>query len=199
MGIEVKFRWRDQGVGGRESGRGVCRRFFQVVCLEGSRARLGDVGWRVRVDSWDVVSGYRRSELYFTLRGRRGFRRIGFIQQSQIRVFVFFSWLQGMYFFGGQKQRLSLVRVVYRKVVVYLLDDFLAVLDVYVGQYVFDQVIGFSGLFQGTVRLGKCVREYKVEIKKVFWFSFNLRLFYFIFREFGFFFCNSQFCCDNVI
>ena len=81
MGTEAKLRWRDQGVGGRESGRGACRRLLQAACLEGSRARLGDVGWRARVDSWDVAPGHRRSELYFTLRGRRGPRRTGFTQQ----------------------------------------------------------------------------------------------------------------------
>lgn len=52
---------------------------------------------------------------------------------------------------GGQKQRLSLARAVYRKAAVYLLDDPLAALDAHVSQHVFKQVIGPSGLLQGTV------------------------------------------------
>ncbi|XP_070340970.1 ATP-binding cassette sub-family C member 6 isoform X2 [Equus asinus] len=60
---------------------------------------------------------------------------------------------QGMHLSGGQKQRLSLARAVYRKAAVYLLDDPLAALDAHVGQHVFDQVIGPSGLLQGTTRI----------------------------------------------
>lgn len=60
---------------------------------------------------------------------------------------------QGMNLSGGQKQRLSLARAVYRKAAVYLLDDPLAALDVHVSQRVFKQVIGPSGLLQGTTRI----------------------------------------------
>lgn len=58
---------------------------------------------------------------------------------------------QGMNLSGGQKQRLSLARAVYRKAAVYLMDDPLAALDAHVSQEVFKQVIGPSGLLQGTV------------------------------------------------
>lgn len=60
---------------------------------------------------------------------------------------------------GGQKQRLSLARAVYRKAAVYLLDDPLAALDAHVTQHVFNQVIGPHGLLQGTVSLGKVVKD----------------------------------------
>ncbi|CAO2632963.1 ATP-binding cassette sub-family C member 6 [Lemmus lemmus] len=60
---------------------------------------------------------------------------------------------QGMNLSGGQKQRLSLARAVYRKAAVYLLDDPLAALDAHVSQRVFKQVIGPSGLLQGTTRI----------------------------------------------
>ncbi|XP_036923551.1 multidrug resistance-associated protein 6 isoform X5 [Sturnira hondurensis] len=60
---------------------------------------------------------------------------------------------QGMNLSGGQKQRLSLARAVYRKATVYLLDDPLAALDAHVGQHVFSQVIGPSGLLRGTTRI----------------------------------------------
>lgn len=60
---------------------------------------------------------------------------------------------QGMNLSGGQKQRLSLARAVYRKAAVYLLDDPLAALDAHVSQQVFKQVIGPSGLLQGTTRI----------------------------------------------
>uniref|UniRef100_A0A8C5XQM1 ATP-binding cassette sub-family C member 6 n=1 Tax=Microcebus murinus TaxID=30608 RepID=A0A8C5XQM1_MICMU len=60
---------------------------------------------------------------------------------------------QGMALSGGQKQRLSLARAVYRKAAVYLLDDPLAALDAHVSQHVFSQVIGPSGLLQGTTRI----------------------------------------------
>ncbi|XP_045849379.1 ATP-binding cassette sub-family C member 6 isoform X2 [Meles meles] len=60
---------------------------------------------------------------------------------------------QGMSLSGGQKQRLSLARAVYRKAAVYLLDDPLAALDAHVGQHVFNQVIGPSGLLHGTTRI----------------------------------------------
>ncbi|KAM5328261.1 ATP-binding cassette sub-family C member 6 isoform 4-T4 [Glossophaga mutica] len=61
--------------------------------------------------------------------------------------------IKGMNLSGGQKQRLSLARAVYRKATVYLLDDPLAALDAHVGQHVFNQVIGPSGLLQGTTRI----------------------------------------------
>lgn len=64
---------------------------------------------------------------------------------------------------GGQKQRLSLARAVYRKAAVYLLDDPLAALDAHVGQQVFNQVIGPSGLLRETVRLGKCVKVHRAK------------------------------------
>ncbi|XP_069342986.1 ATP-binding cassette sub-family C member 6 [Eulemur rufifrons] len=60
---------------------------------------------------------------------------------------------QGMALSGGQKQRLSLARAVYRKAAVYLLDDPLAALDAHVSRHVFNQVIGPSGLLQGTTRI----------------------------------------------
>ncbi|EDM07278.1 ATP-binding cassette, sub-family C (CFTR/MRP), member 6, isoform CRA_c [Rattus norvegicus] len=60
---------------------------------------------------------------------------------------------QGMNLSGGQKQRLSLARAVYRRAAVYLMDDPLAALDAHVSQEVFKQVIGPSGLLQGTTRI----------------------------------------------
>lgn len=68
---------------------------------------------------------------------------------------------------GGQKQRLSLARAVYRKAAVYLLDDPLAALDAHVGQHVFNQVLGPSGLLQGTVSLGKCIGGHREKAEQV--------------------------------
>ncbi|XP_078200296.1 ATP-binding cassette sub-family C member 6-like [Callithrix jacchus] len=54
----------------------------------------------------------------------------------------------------GQKQQMSLTQPVYRKAVVYLLDDPLVALDAHIGQHVFNQVIGPGGLLlAGNMRI----------------------------------------------
>lgn len=63
-------------------------------------------------------------------------------------MFVFF---QGVNLSGGQKYRISLVRVVYSDVDIYLLDDLLFVVDFYVGSYFFNKVIGLIGMFKDKV------------------------------------------------
>ncbi|XP_077172100.1 ATP-binding cassette sub-family C member 6-like isoform X2 [Paroedura picta] len=60
---------------------------------------------------------------------------------------------KGMNLSGGQKQRLALARAVYRKAAVYLLDDPLSAVDAQVGQHIFEQVIGPSGLLKDKTRL----------------------------------------------
>ncbi|XP_074867332.1 ATP-binding cassette sub-family C member 6 isoform X3 [Carettochelys insculpta] len=54
---------------------------------------------------------------------------------------------------GGQKQRVSLARAVYKKAAVYLLDNPLSAVDVQVGQYIFEHVIGPNGLLKHTTRV----------------------------------------------
>lgn len=63
-------------------------------------------------------------------------------------MFVFF---QGVNFSGGQKYRISFVRVVYSDVDIYLLDDLLFVVDFCVGSYFFNKVIGLIGVFKDKV------------------------------------------------
>lgn len=79
---------------------------------------------------------------------------------------------------GGQKQRLSLARAVYRKAAVYLLDDPLASLDAHVSQHVFKQVIGPSGLLQGTVSM--CQSEAEGVLTKSFLISPSSPTFFFV-------------------
>lgn len=47
----------------------------------------------------------------------------------------------GINILGGQKQCLNIVCVIYFDVDVVFMDDFLSVVDVYVGRYIFDNVI----------------------------------------------------------
>ncbi|NXB77213.1 MRP1 protein, partial [Donacobius atricapilla] len=54
---------------------------------------------------------------------------------------------------GGQKQRVSLARAVYQKASIYLLDDPLSAVDAHVGQHIFEQVLGPSGLLKDKTRV----------------------------------------------
>nr|XP_034987531.1 multidrug resistance-associated protein 6-like [Zootoca vivipara] len=60
---------------------------------------------------------------------------------------------QGINISGGQKQRLSLARAVYKKASIYLLDDPLSAVDSQVGQHIFEQVIGPNGLLKNKTRV----------------------------------------------
>ncbi|XP_053133153.1 ATP-binding cassette sub-family C member 6-like isoform X2 [Hemicordylus capensis] len=60
---------------------------------------------------------------------------------------------KGVNISGGQKQRLSLARAVYRKASIYLLDDPLSAVDAEVGQHVFEHVIGPNGLLKNKTRV----------------------------------------------
>lgn len=52
---------------------------------------------------------------------------------------------------GGQKQRLSMARAVYKNADIYLLDDPLASVDTHVGKHLFKKVIGSAGLLKDKV------------------------------------------------
>ncbi|KAM4632385.1 multidrug resistance-associated protein 1-like isoform 2-T2 [Discoglossus pictus] len=60
---------------------------------------------------------------------------------------------KGVNLSGGQKQRISIARAVYRKCDVYLLDDPLSAVDAHVGQHLFEQVVGPSGLLKDKTRV----------------------------------------------
>ncbi|CAI5792166.1 resistance-associated 6-like isoform X1 [Podarcis lilfordi] len=60
---------------------------------------------------------------------------------------------KGINISGGQKQRLSLARAVYKKASIYLLDDPLSAVDSQVGQHIFEQVIGPNGLLKNKTRV----------------------------------------------
>ncbi|PVD27422.1 hypothetical protein C0Q70_12580 [Pomacea canaliculata] len=62
---------------------------------------------------------------------------------------------KGINLSGGQKLRVSLARAVYHDADLYLLDDPLSAVDSHVGQHIFRQVIGSTGLLkkQGNTRL----------------------------------------------
>ncbi|XP_062999664.1 ATP-binding cassette sub-family C member 6 isoform X2 [Elgaria multicarinata webbii] len=60
---------------------------------------------------------------------------------------------KGINISGGQKQRLSLARAVYKKASIYLLDDPLSAVDAPVGQHIFEQVLGPNGLLKNKTRV----------------------------------------------
>ncbi|XP_038273751.1 ATP-binding cassette sub-family C member 6-like isoform X4 [Dermochelys coriacea] len=60
---------------------------------------------------------------------------------------------KGINISGGQKQRMSLARAVYKKAAVYLLDDPLSAVDAQVGQHIFEHVIGPSGILKDRTRV----------------------------------------------
>jgi ABC-type multidrug transport system fused ATPase/permease subunit len=64
-------------------------------------------------------------------------------------MLIFF--LQGINLSRGQKQRVNLARAVYSNSSVYLMDDPLSAVDVHVGKYIFEKVIGNRGLLKNKV------------------------------------------------
>ena len=60
---------------------------------------------------------------------------------------------RGINLSGGQKQRVSIARSVYSNRDIYLLDDPLSAVDAEVGNHIFDNVIGPSGLLKNKTRL----------------------------------------------
>uniref|UniRef100_A0A8D2JDE4 ATP-binding cassette sub-family C member 6 n=1 Tax=Varanus komodoensis TaxID=61221 RepID=A0A8D2JDE4_VARKO len=60
---------------------------------------------------------------------------------------------KGINISGGEKQRLSLARAVYRNASIYLLDDPLSAVDALVGQHIFEQVLGPKGLLKDKTRV----------------------------------------------
>ncbi|KHJ45686.1 ABC transporter, ATP-binding protein [Trichuris suis] len=54
---------------------------------------------------------------------------------------------------GGQRQRISLARAAYHNTDIYLLDDPLSAVDSHVGQHIFENVIGNSGLLKDKTRI----------------------------------------------
>ncbi|KAI8349285.1 hypothetical protein B0O80DRAFT_460130 [Mortierella sp. GBAus27b] len=60
---------------------------------------------------------------------------------------------RGINLSGGQKQRVSLARAVYDDADIYLLDDPLSAVDAHVDRYLWENVIGPSGLLQNKTRL----------------------------------------------
>lgn len=54
---------------------------------------------------------------------------------------------------GGQKARVNLARAIYRRADIYLLDDPLSAVDMQVGRYLFDDVIGPNGILRNSIRL----------------------------------------------
>lgn len=64
-------------------------------------------------------------------------------------MLIFF--LQGINLSGGQKQRVNLARAVYSNSDIYFMDDPLSAVDVHVGKYIFEKVIGSKGLLRNKV------------------------------------------------
>uniref|UniRef100_A0A8D0DKV9 ATP-binding cassette sub-family C member 6 n=1 Tax=Salvator merianae TaxID=96440 RepID=A0A8D0DKV9_SALMN len=60
---------------------------------------------------------------------------------------------KGVNISGGQKQRLSLARAVYRRADICLLDDPLSSVDAQVGQHIFERAIGPNGLLKNKTRI----------------------------------------------
>lgn len=54
---------------------------------------------------------------------------------------------------GGQRARVNLARAIYRRADIYLLDDPLSAVDVKVGRYLFDDIIGPGGFLGDHIRL----------------------------------------------
>lgn len=78
---------------------------------------------------------------------------------------------------------MSLVRVVYCNFDIYFFDDFFSVVDVYVGKYIFENVIGFKGMLKNKV----FVEGRGVGVGARFWVEF-VRVFLGYFAFFRFFF-----------
>jgi ABC-type sulfate/molybdate transport systems ATPase subunit len=60
---------------------------------------------------------------------------------------------RGINLSGGQKQRVSLARAAYQDADIYLLDDPLSAVDAHVGQHLWQNLIGPSGLLKDKTRL----------------------------------------------
>jgi ATP-binding cassette subfamily C (CFTR/MRP) protein 1 len=60
---------------------------------------------------------------------------------------------KGVNLSGGQKARVALARAVYQNYDVYLLDDPLSAVDSHVGKWIFDRVIGPSGILRNKTRV----------------------------------------------
>ncbi|XP_043945091.1 multidrug resistance-associated protein 1-like [Protopterus annectens] len=60
---------------------------------------------------------------------------------------------KGVNLSGGEKQRVSLARALYRKSAVYLMDDPLSAVDNIVGQHIFENVIGPNGILKDKTRV----------------------------------------------
>lgn len=54
---------------------------------------------------------------------------------------------------GGQKQRIALARAVYNDADIYFLDDPLSAVDSHVGQHIFEEVIGPTGMLSSKTRI----------------------------------------------
>lgn len=60
---------------------------------------------------------------------------------------------KGINLSGGQKQRVALARAIYSKANIFVLDDPLSAVDAHVGQKIFDEVLGPSGILKRKTRI----------------------------------------------
>ena len=72
-----------------------------------------------------------------------------FTAQNYARV----GTLTTIFFYRGQKARLTLARAVYARADIYLLDDCLSAVDQHVGRHLIDNVFGHRGLLAGKTRI----------------------------------------------